>query len=263
MPIARSRFARALCACCLVPVFLAAPAARAAAPEDSSSARTIVVGGSNGRVVGSGRLVDQPRAVAGFHAVRVSGPIDVLIQQGERESVSVQADDNLQALIDTTVRDGMLDIGLNKGAVFRTESKLVAQVRVQSLDQLVVTGSGDVRIAHLKTGEFKVSIVGSSNVSVDRLEAEIVAVSIKGSGDFRAAGRAPTQGYSIAGSGDVRAADLVGEQVAIKIAGSGNGQVHARGALSVSISGSGDVRYRGQPQLAQTISGRGEVTPLD
>ena len=166
-------------------------------------------------------------------------------------------------LIDTTVRDGMLDIGLHKGAVFRTENKLVAQVRVQSLDQLVVTGSGDVRIARLKTGEFKVSIVGSSNVSVDRLEAEIVAVSIKGSGDFRAAGRAPTQGYSIAGSGDVRAADLVGEQVAIKIAGSGNGQVHARGALSVSISGSGDVRYRGHPQLAQTISGRGEVTPLD
>ena len=81
--------------------------------------------------------------------------------------------------------------------------------------------------------------------------------------DFRATGHALTQGYSLAGSGDVHAADLVGEQVAVKIAGSGDAQVHATQTLAVSIAGSGDVRYRGHPRVSRAIAGSGEVTALD
>lgn len=224
--------------------------------------QTITVGGAN-RVDGSGVVADEARALTGFHALRLSGPIDVEVHQSTREAVTVKADANLLALVDTVVRDGVLEIALRRGASLRTRNPIVITIECKALDAVFASGSGDIRIDRVKTHAFNLAVSGSNDVVVDALETDILAVSMSGSGDFRAAGRAPTQGYSIAGSGDVHAADLAGEQVAVKIAGSGDAQVHATQSLAVSIAGSGDVRYRGHPRVSRAIAGSGDVSPLD
>ena len=80
----------------LVSAVLASALALLHAPAEAT-----VTAGSSGakRVEGSGNVVDQARAVSGFGAIKVSGPMNVELKAGDQEQVSVRFDDNLQAMI--------------------------------------------------------------------------------------------------------------------------------------------------------------------
>src|SRR5512135_2624987 len=68
-----------------------------------------VFGGPAAR--GSGNVVTQTRAVNGITGVRVAYPASVVITQGDAESLTIQADDNVAAAIQTQVTNGLLLIG--------------------------------------------------------------------------------------------------------------------------------------------------------
>jgi hypothetical protein len=104
------------------------------------------------------------------------------------------------------------------------------------------------------------SISGSSDAALKQLDTERLSISIAGSGDVKASGRAARLEVSIAGSGDVRARELLAADVSVSIAGSGDASVTAQRTLSVAIAGSGDVEYGGGATLAKrSIAGSGSV----
>jgi hypothetical protein len=213
------------------------------------------------RVTGSGRILDESRALAGFTALKVTGAIDVELRAAGRESVTVRADDNVAPLIETRVEGSTLVIGVARGASFRTRRTPRVLVEFVRLGELTVAGSGDVRADRVRGDTFAVSIAGSGDVRIDALDVDSLGVVLAGSGDFTAAGRADEQGYRIRGSGDVRASELVGRSVKVSIAGSGDALVHATEALEVVIAGSGDVVYRGAPKITKSVAGSGSVRP--
>ena len=243
----------------LVTAVLASALALVHAPSEA----TVTVGASGGkRVEGSGTVVDQPRSVGSFAAIRVAGPINVQLKAGDQEQVSVRFDDNLQSMIETVVVDGntpTLEIRVVRDASFRARKAPIVNVTFKQLEALSLSGSGDVNADRIKTPALAIAVAGNSDVRIDDLDTDTLGVSIAGSGDFRAAGRADTQGIRIAGSGDVRTPRLLGKTVKISIAGSGDAQVHADEALEVTIAGSGDVTYAGSPKITQKIMGSGNV----
>jgi hypothetical protein len=99
-------------------------------------------------------------------------------------------------------------------------------------------------------------------VKIAKLDADTVAISIAGSGDFSASGRADKAGFVVEGSGDVNARDLQARTVAIRIAGSGDAVVCASETLQAHVAGSGDVRYCGSPRVEKKVSGSGGVKPI-
>jgi hypothetical protein len=221
-----------------------------------------VVGGSGDRVSGSGRIIEDPRALSGFTAVRSNAPVDVRLKASDRESVTVRIDDNLAHFIETRVVPGevpALEIGIKPGAAFRTQKRPAVLVEFKALNELVLRGSGDIRADRLKSDQLAVSIVGSGDVRIDQMEVGTLGVSITGSGDFNASGRADQQAYRIAGSGDVESAGLAGRIVKVAIAGSGDAAVNASEELEATVNGSGDVRYRGSPKIVQRVAGSGGV----
>jgi len=74
-------------------------------------------------VVGSGKLANEARAVGRFQAIRLSGSMNLVLRQAGKEAVDVRADDNILALIETTVsnRAGVptLEIGPRRARVIR------------------------------------------------------------------------------------------------------------------------------------------------
>ncbi|MFN3565224.1 MAG: head GIN domain-containing protein [Burkholderiaceae bacterium] len=213
------------------------------------------------RVAGSGRIVEESRALAGFGALKVAGGVDVELRASGRETVTVRADDNIVPLIETRVDGGTLVIGTPRGVSFRTQRRPRVVVEFVRLGALTVAGTGDVRADRVRGDTFAVSVAGSGDVRIDALDVDSLGVVLAGSGDFTAAGRADEQGFRIRGSGDVRARDLVGRSVKVSIAGSGDAHVHATEELEVAIAGSGDVVYRGTPRITKSIAGSGSVRP--
>jgi hypothetical protein len=240
----------------VAPVFAAAGAA---APHTEWLA---LLANADGRIEGSGRLVDDERTVGGFTRVIVNGPLDVQLRSDAADRVVVRADDNIAPLIETKLLGGTLVIGLRPGASYRTHAKLQVRVQARQLHGVVLRGSGDVRADRVESDAFEATLQGSGDIVVDSLRANAVAVSLAGNGDVRIKGTADSVGVVIEGSGDVHCADLPARQVAVRIRGNGDARVHATEELLVDIDGSGEVRFRGSPKITRTIRGSGSVERL-
>lgn len=192
---------------------------------------------------GSGRSATETRAVAEFQAISLSGSMDAVVRQGG-QLLQVQADDNLLALLETSVettRHGAtLVVRWKRGENIYTRSKVLLTITVPKLSALVASGSGDAKLNGLST--------------------EDLSIRIAGSGDVSGKGSATKLSVNIAGSGDVRLADLRSDDVDVQIAGSGDALVHAQKTINVRIAGSGDVTFVGNAAMKSKVAGSGSVS---
>lgn len=211
---------------------------------------------------GSGVVKSEAREVGPFTAIALSVPGLVELTQGDRDSVVVEADDNIVPLIETVVENGSLKVRFKD----RTTSVRSAPIRIvviaRNIEALAIAGSGDIRAAALRSDALAVKIAGAGDIRIGKLDSNSLQITISGSGDFAASGKTDALQISIAGSGNVKTGALESRRAAIKIAGSGNARVWAHDALAVSISGVGDVGYFGDPTLSKSVAGSGSIKRL-
>ena len=188
---------------------------------------------------GSGRAATQAREAKGFNAVELAIPGRMEIVQGDKEGVTITADDNLIAEIETSVERESLRIRFRKGLNVRTQTPIRVTLHAKTLQAISLAGSGDV--------------------SAPSLNARDLALRISGSGDVQLGGKAESLQVRISGSGDVKAARFETQSARVSIAGSGGVTLWAKQSLEVSVAGSGDVRYYGDPTVAKRIAGSGSV----
>lgn len=213
-------------------------------------------------VEGSGTLKTEERPVSDVERVSLEGIGDLEIVQGNEEGLTVKADDNLLAYIETEMRGRELVIRVQNGIRLDTRNPIRYTLRVKNLDRVSISGSGNVHAAALDTGDFELAITGSGNFGIDTLQAEDLQVRISGSGNVDLVGEVQTQEISITGSGDVSAGQLASRRTDISVSGSGNMTVWASEELQVRISGMGNIDYYGSPTVDQTITGSGKVNSL-
>lgn len=189
---------------------------------------------------GSGKIITEPRTVAGFSRVSVSGSGQVTIEQTGTESLSITTDDNLLPYIRTEVRGDTLELGFTNAMTNLSPTHdIVFKLTVKNLEGLEVSGSGQ---ADAKT------------VNLDRIQ-----VKISGSGDVSLQGTANDLDLSISGSGGYRGEDLKSKRAEVGISGSGRAVIAVDELLDASVSGSGSIDYIGNPQVTQHLSGSGSV----
>lgn len=204
------------------------------------------------------------RPVEPFVAVALRAPVDLVLRQGAKEGLAVQAAEAVQPLVETVVVDGSqgrtLEVRLRKGARLPMGANVVVTVDVVALRALLLAGSGDVRAGGLRSESLDVSISGSGDLVLSELQVGTLALRIVGSGDARLSGRAGKFTTSIAGSGDIDAEALETSDVAVRVAGSGDFRLGSVATLDIVIAGSGDVSYLGDPKMTQRIAGSGSVS---
>jgi hypothetical protein len=211
---------------------------------------------------GSGDLVTETRDVSGFDSIALSGSGEVIITQGEGESLTIETDDNIMEHVKAEVRGGTLNLGFEEGVNVVSPTRLVFTVGVDELTSVSIGGSGDIESDAIVTDRFEATISGSGDVLIPELTADAVEARIGGSGEIDLAGEAADQNVNIGGSGSYRGGDLRGETVKVTIGGSGNATVWATESLDANISGSGSVRYYGSPSVNSSSSGSGNVSSL-
>lgn len=201
------------------------------------------------------------------HSIRLEGPIDLQLRQGDTRGVEIEASAAQRERIKLELKDGELNIryesercGLGGCDLLRKQAPR-ATLSIPSLRRLQIKGSGDANLGDfdLGNGELRIEISGSGDVVASKLSAAALAAAIRGSGDIKLAGRIASQSISIAGSGDFDGSALEGRSVSVSIKGSGDAAVWATEALAADVMGSGDISYRGQPQLAKQILGSGSI----
>ncbi len=212
---------------------------------------------------GSGKLQTETRSVGSFSAVEVQGSMNVVLRPAAREAMTLQADDNLLVLVETRVvnRSGVptLVIGLREHANFSSRNPITLTVDVVTLSSLSVRGSGKLSGDGIKAPALQIVVTGSGDVKLQKLSLDEASLKISGSGNADLSGKAGRLVLSISGSGDINTRALEADEVSVSIAGSGDASVNARKTLAVSIAGSGDVEYTGEATLKTAIAGSGHV----
>ncbi len=215
------------------------------------------------RIQGSGKVIRENRDVRGFSVVNFSGSGDLSIRQGNEESLSIEADDNILPYIRSDVEGGKLTLGFRRGVSIRTSSPLRYTLTVKELEALDLSGAGKTHTGPMRTQDFRVHLSGSGEIRMDDLDAATLRADISGSGNMEIPGRVDHQEIRISGSGRYYARDLDSQSADVTVSGSGDCTLQVAKSLSAHISGSGSVGYYGNPTLSQRVSGSGRVRRLD
>ncbi len=218
-----------------------------------------------GAVAGSGVVETESRQVSEFDSIVVQYPAKIIIQQGESESITIQADDNLLPQLETQVRDGTLYFESSENnwgeRVSSTEPVLVT-ITVVELGQVQIPAAGTILIDSLKTDSLEISISGAGDVTLQYLDAGSLVFGLSGAGSVDAEGVVDTLQLRISGLGSFNGGDLRSQDAEVRISGAGSATVWVEDELDANISGAGSIDYYGSPEVSKRISGVGSVSKI-
>jgi hypothetical protein len=197
--------------------------------------------GCSGETVrGSGVVKSESREVKDFTQIESAGSGEVRVQRGEKDSLLVEAEDNILPLIETTVKDGTLRLRTKDNVNIRTTKPIIFRITARELTGVAIAGSGKVEAANV--------------------DAKSFSISISGSGEIKASGKADAVNISISGSGSVDTLGMPAKTVKAEVTGAGEIAAHASEQLTANIVGSGEIEYTGNPQVTKRIVGSGHVS---
>lgn len=221
--------------------------------------------------------------------IRVGGPFNVVVTQGEPEFVRVITDEqNLDRLevkvngdvlrIDNKHIRGLWGIRDDVQAEFEVQVKDIKSIENRDSGTLTVMpiisdgrvtienrGSGDLNMESLKVRKVELNSRGSGDIHIEKIEADDTEVNVRGSGDLNLDQlNAEELDVSIYGSSDVTIGRGEGSQVEeLDISLRGSGDLNAQDTVAeyadVSVYGSGDVRINATKRLEIDIRGSGDV----
>ncbi|MFK7812562.1 MAG: head GIN domain-containing protein [Maribacter sp.] len=216
------------------------------------------------KVKGNGNMTTVERSVGEYDAIGLAGWFDVDLVSGKEGEITLEGESNLLEHIITEVKNGKLNIKVEKGYNLKPSSwddGIRITVPVQSIDAVALSGSGDiVGKTTIKTDDFRTAMSGSGDITLD-VEANTIDAAMSGSGDITLNGSTRDFEATISGSGDIKAYNLEAENVDATVSGSADIKVTATKMLKARVSGSGDISYRGNPEKVDTkASGSGDIS---
>ncbi len=190
-------------------------------------------------IKGSGIEMTEERALSPFESVDIRGAYDVSITCRQEQSVTITGDDNILPHIVTRIRGKTLIVESNES--ISPEISLELNITVGNVESVKTSGAIDVTISDM--------------------ENQKIEIDINGAGGVRAAGTTRELAVTISGAATLNTKDLLSEDAAITINGTGSAEVFASRKLEAEINGAGNIGYYGNPtEVAQDVSGVGSIS---
>jgi hypothetical protein len=221
-----------------------------------------------GGVPGSGNIQNETRDTGAFTAISIEYPsAEIIVQQGNKDNVEIEADDNLLPQLSTEVLSGRLTIKSKETdwKVSVSPSKPVKMtITARELNEIVLSAAvGDLEVNGLQTGTLKLVLSGGAQIKLNGLQVDLLDSVLSGAGDIQASGTANEIKLILSGLGNFNGADLKSTKATIELSGMGNATVQVEKELAATVSGAGSVQYFGNPRVEQKVNGAGSVKPAE
>ncbi|MCC7563034.1 MAG: DUF2807 domain-containing protein [Methanobacterium sp.] len=179
---------------------------------------------------------NQTPDISGVTNVALNGPGTLIIQQGNNESIRIEADDNLMSKISTTVSGNSLSIN-NLNSVSNRAVKIY--ITLKDLNSLTTNGGGDSEVTDLNTDSLTVTLDNGKMTLSGNIDNLIATIN---------------------GGGTIAAKDLVSQKATATINGEGKATLNIVNTLNAVVNGGGSIKYSGNPQVKQQVNGLGSIT---
>jgi len=203
-------------------------------------------------VYGNNKVIRKDREAGRFTGVRVSTGIDVYLKQGNDESITVEADENLHEYILTEIKDGILHV-YTEVNIREAEMKRV-YVTMEDIRSIRASSAGDVvGEMPLKTESIELSASSAGDIKLE-VYADNIEVNISSSGDITLSGQANSLKADLSSAGDLNAFNLEVKEAEISASSAGDADVNVAERITARASSAGDINYRGNPEYVNAHS---------
>lgn len=190
-----------------------------------------------------GKIVKEERKVTGFTKISVRNAINLFIQQGSAEKVTVEASEDVMHHLYTEVAAGELSIGI-KGNVHNT-GEMNVYVTVRELNRVESSSAATVRVeGKIETGEMKINSSSASSVKME-LSCEKLEISTSSASRVQVTGTAKSIRTDSSSASSINAAELKAEK----------GDFEASSGASVKVQVTNEVNARASSGAGISISG--------
>lgn len=210
---------------------------------------------------GDGNVVKQERSVSSFSGIDVGGAFEVILTQGDSESLVLEADENLLGFIDTEVRGSTLKIKTTKD--INDFKALIVHITFKDLKELEISGACNLSGENtFKLGNLEMDCSGASDIAL-KLAVGDLNVDCSGASQIDLYGSADALYMDISGASGFDASDLEVKVCDADISGASHAKIFVTGELSADVSGAGSLKYKGDAVIKQhDVSGAGSMKKI-
>ena len=194
---------------------------------------------------GKGPIVKRSLKAGSFDEIKVSNSMELIIRQGEKQTIVVKSNGNILDQLEAKVRGRRLEIELKQGNYHDVDIKVY--VTLPNIKYIGGNGASKVEMSsfnHLK--ELKLDFSGATEFHAVGQESNIDRLLVE-----------------ISGAGELDGFLMKCRRVDLDLSGASSCEVYATERLNIDISGASEVRYKGEPQLTQDASGASSVKAVD
>jgi len=203
-------------------------------------------------VRGNGNVVTKERKTESFTGVKASSGIDVYLTQGNTESMSVEADENLHEYIITEVRGGILNVYTD--ANIREAEKKIVYVTIKQVKSVSTSSAGDiVGQSPIKTDMLELSASSAGDIKLE-VYANEIDIDISSSGDITLSGEAAKLDVDLSSAGDLNAYNMLVKEADVSVSSAGNADINVSEKIFARASSAGDINYMGNPKYVDARS---------
>ncbi len=216
------------------------------------------------KINGKGDVVMEIRNIHGYTGVSLSVDATAYVRQDTFYKVEILAQQNILDVIESPIEGGALVIKLKDHTILGKHDPITVYITSPVLNSLNISGSGNIEGNTWLSGvSLNLVISGSGNIRLPGIQMEDIHSNISGSGNISIVeGAVSNEDLNISGSGSIDLLGIVSDTVYARISGSGNIRVTTDRLLDGTISGSGNIYYLGSPVVNAHISGSGAIIHL-
>ncbi|GAA4957637.1 head GIN domain-containing protein [Algibacter aquimarinus] len=208
----------------------------------------------NPGVKGNGNVTTEERTINdSFTAIKASEGLNVYLTQSDNESISVEADENLQELIIVEVDEGVLKIH-TKENIGRSKSKKV-MVSFKDISSITSTSGSDVYSTNTITSDnLKLKTTSGSDMKLEVNTTILDCKSTSGS-DLKLSGTTNELIAEATSGSDIKAGNLNAVSSKVKATSGADITVNTSKKLTAKATSGGDIKYYGDPETVEKNGG--------
>lgn len=209
------------------------------------------------------RAAERSVGIGSFTTLRVDGPFAVTVTEGSAHA-AVAGDARLLDTVELDAEGTTLVVRPRRDGTAPTSSAapimpLAVRLATRDLATVTVVGGAKVTVARMQAPRVALSVTGSGALTVAAITADTAIVQIVGTGVVTAAGRATTVRLLANGTGTIEAGALEASDLFARLDGPGVLHGRARYTAQVISTGLGTVTIEGNAKCRLPLHPAGPI----
>lgn len=189
---------------------------------------------------------DEFRTCEPFHAIDLSGNIELTLKEDSTQKVIVSSPDDFISKVVTKVENGVLHI-YSDG--FLMNRSIRVTVSSDSIKSIVAKGACKIESDYpLVAPDFSLELLGASEADLEVKVAGLFNLDIKGASKVDLKGTCTTFKVNGVGASEIDATDLIAKNADIHVSGATHANVYATESLNAEAFGASDIDCQGHPK---------------